>query len=98
MADVQVDAGGLKRTLKDLFAGAAGGVAQVLLGQYFHRSAVNESSWSLVGSKKSRSLSRKYIQTFLLCFHLLSHLKTVDEPSRKTFRAQNPLQLLNWPC
>ncbi len=46
MADVQVDAGGLKRTLKDLFAGAAGGVAQVLLGQYFHRSAVNELSWS----------------------------------------------------
>ena len=46
MADVQVDAGGLKRTLKDLFAGAAGGVAQVLLGQYFHRSAVNELSRS----------------------------------------------------
>ena len=35
MADVQVDGGGLKRTLKDLFAGAAGGVAQVLLGQCF---------------------------------------------------------------
>ena len=32
MADVDLDAGGLKRTLKDLFAGAAGGVAQVLLG------------------------------------------------------------------
>ena len=25
--------GGLTRTLKDLFAGAAGGIAQVLLGQ-----------------------------------------------------------------
>ncbi|KAK3168170.1 hypothetical protein OEA41_004616 [Lepraria neglecta] len=35
MADVDLDAGGLKRTLKDLFAGAAGGVAQVLLGQPF---------------------------------------------------------------
>lgn len=29
------DAGGLQRTLKDLFAGAVGGVAQVLLGQPF---------------------------------------------------------------
>lgn len=32
MADADVAEGGLKRTLKDLFAGAAGGVAQVLLG------------------------------------------------------------------
>lgn len=40
MADAQLepealDQGGLKRTLKDLFAGAVGGVAQVLLGQPF---------------------------------------------------------------
>ena len=36
MADAaaELDEGGIKRTLKDLFAGAAGGVAQVLLGQY----------------------------------------------------------------
>lgn len=27
-------AGGLQRTLKDLFAGAVGGVAQVLLGEF----------------------------------------------------------------
>ena len=33
MADVELDAGGLKQTFKDLFAGAAGGVAQVLIGQ-----------------------------------------------------------------
>ena len=35
MADAaaELDEGGIKRTLKDLFAGAAGGVAQVLLGQ-----------------------------------------------------------------
>lgn len=35
MADIaaELDEGGLKRTLKDLFAGAAGGVAQVLLGE-----------------------------------------------------------------
>ncbi|KAL9103321.1 MAG: hypothetical protein Q9163_001627 [Psora crenata] len=31
MSDANVDAGGLKRTVKDLFAGAAGGIAQVLL-------------------------------------------------------------------
>ena len=30
---VQSGEGGLARTLKDLFAGAAGGVAQVLLGE-----------------------------------------------------------------
>ena len=34
MADVDLDAGGLQRTLKDLFAGAAGGVTQVLLGGF----------------------------------------------------------------
>ncbi len=35
MADAaaELDEGGITRTLKDLFAGAAGGVAQVLLGQ-----------------------------------------------------------------
>lgn len=33
MSEHDIDAGGLKRTFKDLFAGAAGGVAQVLLGQ-----------------------------------------------------------------
>jgi solute carrier family 25 carnitine/acylcarnitine transporter 20/29 len=34
MADaaIEVEEGGFVRTLKDLFAGAAGGVAQVLLG------------------------------------------------------------------
>lgn len=32
-ADVKADDGGLTRTLKDLSAGAAGGIAQVLIGQ-----------------------------------------------------------------
>jgi solute carrier family 25 (mitochondrial carnitine/acylcarnitine transporter), member 20/29 len=41
MADAaaEIEEGGLKRTLKDLFAGAAGGIAQVLLGEsqlYLH--------------------------------------------------------------
>ncbi|KAL8776951.1 MAG: hypothetical protein Q9213_008067 [Squamulea squamosa] len=31
----EIDTGGAKQTFKDLFAGAAGGVAQVLLGQPF---------------------------------------------------------------
>ncbi|KAG9242794.1 mitochondrial carrier domain-containing protein [Calycina marina] len=37
MADVaaELDEGGLTRTLKDLFAGATGGIAQVMLGQPF---------------------------------------------------------------
>lgn len=34
MEETDVKTGNLTRTLKDLFAGAAGGVAQVLLGQY----------------------------------------------------------------
>lgn len=37
MADAasEIEQGGLTRTLKDLFAGAAGGIAQVLLGEFF---------------------------------------------------------------
>ncbi len=36
MEDVlEAETGSLSRTLKDLFAGAAGGVAQVLLGRYY---------------------------------------------------------------
>ena len=36
MADAaaELDEGGIKRALKDLLAGAAGGVAQVLIGQF----------------------------------------------------------------
>jgi hypothetical protein len=36
MADAaaELDEGGAVRTLKDLFAGAAGGIAQVLLGEF----------------------------------------------------------------
>lgn len=33
-ADMKAEERGLTRTLKDLFAGAAGGIAQVLIGQY----------------------------------------------------------------
>ena len=36
MAEAELDAGGVNRTLKDLFAGAMGGIAQVLLGQYIY--------------------------------------------------------------
>ena len=35
-SDIKAEEGGLTRTLKDLFAGAAGGIAQVLLGQSVH--------------------------------------------------------------
>jgi len=35
MGDAAAEEGGMMRTLKDLFAGAAGGIAQVLLGQPF---------------------------------------------------------------
>lgn len=37
-AAADIEEGGLTRTLKDLFAGAAGGIAQVLLGE-FHLSS-----------------------------------------------------------
>ncbi len=33
-ASAEVEEGGMVRTLKDLFAGAAGGIAQVLLGEF----------------------------------------------------------------
>lgn len=44
MADAanEIEEGGLKRTLKDLFAGAAGGIAQVLLGE------LNVTSWLFI--------------------------------------------------
>jgi solute carrier family 25 carnitine/acylcarnitine transporter 20/29 len=33
VAVVEIEEGGMKKTAKDLFAGAAGGIAQVLLGK-----------------------------------------------------------------
>lgn len=33
-AAAELEEGGVTRTLKDLFAGAAGGIAQVLLGEF----------------------------------------------------------------
>ena len=33
MPDLEVESGSLQRMLKDLFAGAAGGIAQVLIGE-----------------------------------------------------------------
>lgn len=47
MADTaaELDEGGMVRTLKDLFAGAAGGVAQVLLGEF---TSLSFQSFSLI--------------------------------------------------
>lgn len=63
MADAaaEMEEGGMVRTLKDLFAGAAGGIAQVLLGEFIFlharsRPLPNRSSsnrvyiWHHVGS------------------------------------------------
>lgn len=52
MADAaaELDEGGVVRTLKDLFAGAAGGIAQVLLGGFeicCRSIAVSESGFSV---------------------------------------------------
>lgn len=46
MGDVvaDVEEGGMVRTLKDLFSGAAGGVAQVLLGELFLSELSNQAS------------------------------------------------------
>lgn len=41
MASPGKDEGSLVRSLKDLFAGAVGGVAQVLIGEYFSRNDGN---------------------------------------------------------
>jgi uncharacterized membrane protein len=48
MADAanDIEEHGFKRTLKDLFAGAAGGVAQVLLGMWDSISHVSSLSFS----------------------------------------------------
>lgn len=37
MADIaaELEEGGMVRSMKDLFAGAVGGIAQVLLGEFF---------------------------------------------------------------
>lgn len=50
MADIaaEVEEGGLKRTLKDLFAGAAGGIAQVLLGELGYLPGVNPATFLML--------------------------------------------------
>ena len=40
VAAVEIEEGGFKKTAKDLFAGAAGGIAQVLLGEFHALRAV----------------------------------------------------------
>jgi hypothetical protein len=48
-AELEAPEHGLKRTLKDLFSGAVGGVAQVLLGMYL--SSDNKSWARFLGGK-----------------------------------------------
>ena len=48
--ELELPSQGLKQTFKDLFAGAVGGVAQVLLGQPFGKSSVNLLWYSLCQS------------------------------------------------
>lgn len=48
MADAaaELEEGGMVRTLKDLFAGAAGGIAQVLLGEFIFDLSASECSFA----------------------------------------------------
>lgn len=71
MSELDVETGGLKRTFKDLFAGAAGGVAQVLLGQYSGESG----SYAWRRSLATESLQLRFFHCFLLwipCYFLLN--------------------------
>ena len=52
MADAELDVGGLNRTLKDLFSGAMGGIAQVLIGQWKSCLGLEMLLWSRVGHTK----------------------------------------------
>lgn len=48
MAAPEEDEGSLVRSLKDLFAGAVGGVAQVLIGEYASRKCAEEVKQTLI--------------------------------------------------
>jgi len=71
MADAaaELDEGGLARTLKDLFAGAAGGIAQVLLGEFGACSWISPLGifvyWSRGSSKWDILLRRVHILAVL---------------------------------
>ena len=54
MAEAGTDAGGLQRTLKDLTGGAAGGIAQVLLGTLYLN--VSPIYWPFLIGKKVRQV------------------------------------------
>jgi len=65
MADAaaELDEGGVVRTLKDLFAGAAGGIAQVLLGEFQVLFSTSITYFYHVPSEVGRMLVEKgYIQ------------------------------------
>ena len=59
---------GMVRTLKDLFAGAAGGIAQVLLGEYFFRMSF------IVAQSPLLQLLNLISRAFRSCLDLLSQI------------------------
>ena len=71
MSESNIDTGGFKRTLKDLFSGAAGGVAQVLIGQLnpSPHNSLSKSRFSSISNSLDIywRLKRHYL-CFLLCF------------------------------
>ena len=63
-AELEAPEHGLKRTLKDLFSGAVGGVAQVLLGMYDSYRRYDTDGIFMVGTRLGRRLP-----SFVRWFH-----------------------------
>lgn len=89
----EIEQGGAVRMLKDLFAGAAGGIAQVLIGMVFLFGIVFYCV-SFLGccSLRSRALLPCLLFYLLRCFILLEESRSAI-PVRKIARAMMPCVL-----
>jgi hypothetical protein len=76
--ELEADAQGLKRTLKDLFAGAVGGTAQVLLGMFVVISFLVLSSQSCLSCPFS--LLVYFLLHIIQCLYFLFPTSLSDMP------------------
>lgn len=70
MADAE-DAGGFQRTLKDLFAGAVGGVMQVLIGMSCCHKSVSFCSLGIIAA---------VFIAFAICVVAFQHTSSLSRP------------------